>query len=102
MALLPFKTEAHLQDALLLFAEVTEPAPQLFVVDALFHQIERLLQRAVGDQVTEKAATFLAIDRSIEAAGGESLPEQGIQLIHGDVHRLGDFNATGHRAQLVG
>ena len=75
MTLVAIQAEAKFQNVLLLFAEMAEPAAELFVMNALLNDVERLIQGGIGDEITEKAATFLTVDRGIEAAGGQGLTQ---------------------------
>ena len=45
MTFIALQTEAHAQNMLLLFAEVTQPSAQLFVMNPLFDDVEGFIKR---------------------------------------------------------
>ena len=75
---------------------------QLLEVDAPLDRVQGFAMAVVGDQFTQEAAVVIAVDRCIQAGGGEGLAQQGIELLDRHAHRLRNFLATGHRPQLVG
>ena len=102
MALLALEAKAQFQHLTLLFGQVRQPAAELLLMDAALHLIEGFAVGLIGNQLAEETAALFAIDRGIQAGGGEGLAQQRVELIEGHVHLFRNLLAAGHGAEFVG
>ena len=60
------KTEPQLQNLLLAFVQLRQPAPQMFLLDAAIHPFHRLFTVGIRDQFAQGAAIFFATGMGIQ------------------------------------
>ena len=80
------ETEPQLQNLLLAFVQLREPAPQMFLLDAAIHPLHRFFTVGIRDQFTQGAAIFLATGMGIQGCTRCALGDQILQFPGLDAH----------------